>query len=70
MSQGRKPKIKYRCPTCFSKEVDVDLLIDKEKNEYYCIKCCFVGKEQEILDAYQRNKRKYKLITTRLNRWD
>ena len=43
MSQDRKSRINYRCPNCFAKEVDVDLLYDKKKDEYYCVKCCFVG---------------------------
>jgi hypothetical protein len=66
MSQGRKPEIRYRCPGCFMKEVDVDLLYDKKKDEYYCIKCCFVGKEDEVLEYNERIKKKYKLIGVRL----
>lgn len=67
MSQGRKGKMNYRCPNCFAKEVDVDLLYDKDKDEYYCIKCYFVGTEAEILSSYERTKMKYKLYKTRLH---
>ena len=31
MSQDRKSRINYRCPNCFAKEVDVDLLYDKKR---------------------------------------
>jgi hypothetical protein len=49
MSQGRKGKVNYRCPVCFDREWDIDLLYDKEKNEYYCLRCTYVGGEADIL---------------------
>ncbi|MGA2324210.1 MAG: hypothetical protein ABSG22_10225 [Sedimentisphaerales bacterium] len=67
MSQDRKSRINYRCPNCFAKEVDVDLLYDKKKDEYYCIKCCFVGTEADILRSYEQNKAKYKVYKKMLN---
>jgi hypothetical protein len=60
MSQGRKGKVNYRCPVCFDREWDIDLLYDKEKNEYYCLRCTYVGGEADILARYQHSKTKYK----------
>lgn len=60
MSQGRKGKVNYRCPVCFDREWDIDMLFDKEKNEYYCLRCNYVGNEEDILARYQHAKTKYK----------
>jgi hypothetical protein len=60
MSQGRKAKLNYRCPMCFAREIDVDLLYDRMKNEFYCIRCPFVGTKAEILQLNERNKYRYK----------
>jgi len=60
MSQARKGKLNYRCPICFSREIDIDLFYDQLKDEYYCIRCPYVGFEDEILELNERNKFRYK----------
>jgi hypothetical protein len=60
MSQGRKGKVNYRCPVCFDREFDIDLLFDREKNEFYCLRCNYIGNEADILTRYQHTKTKYK----------
>ena len=60
MATAKKNVIEYRCPLCLSKEVDVPMLYDSAKNEYYCIKCCYVGGEQAIHARYAQIKSKYK----------
>ena len=60
MSQGRKGKVNYRCPVCFDREWDIDMLNDKEKDEYYCLRCNYIGVEADILARYQHTKTKYK----------
>ena len=60
MSQGRKGKINYRCQVCFDREWDIDLLYDKEKMEFYCLRCNYMGSESDILARYKNTKTKYK----------
>ncbi|NQT27727.1 hypothetical protein HQ585_20390 [candidate division KSB1 bacterium] len=60
MSQGRAGKINYRCPNCLFRDIDFDLLYDKEENQYYCRRCNWEGMEEEILFQYAAYKRKYK----------
>lgn len=60
MSQGRKGTINYRCPVCFDREWDIDLLYDKEKGEFYCLRCNYVGNEADILERYAHTKTKYR----------
>ena len=64
--QAGKGRMNYRCPICFGKEIDIDLLYDKDKDEYYCIKCPYIGTEAEILAAYERIKLRYKWMRTRI----
>ena len=60
MAQGRKSKLNYRCPRCFMREIDMDMLYDENNREYYCIRCSFVGKETEVirLNTYARSRYK------------
>ena len=60
MSQGRRGKINYRCPNCLLRDIDFDLLYDKEVDNYYCRRCDWEGTEHEILFLYAIYKRKYK----------
>ena len=60
MSQGRKGKVNYRCPVCFDREWDIDLLYDVDKHEYYCLRCNYVGTEADILARYSHTKTKYR----------
>ncbi|MBN1765374.1 MAG: hypothetical protein JW860_08970 [Sedimentisphaerales bacterium] len=66
MSQGRTGPINYRCPECLFREVDYDLLYDKQQDQYYCRRCNWQGNEQEIIMLYTEYKHKYKDM---LKRW-
>lgn len=58
MHENRKSLI-YRCPECFARDVDINLLFDSRSTEYYCLKCCFTGSQHDILHQYslfQKNK--------------
>mgnify|MGYP000029441689 CR=1 FL=1 len=70
MSQGRKGRMNYRCPACFMREIDMDMLYDKEKDEYYCLRCPFVGSEEEVLRLNEMAKFRYKMILTRIQNFD
>lgn len=65
MSQGRKGELNYRCPVCFDREWDIDMLYDREKNEFYCRRCNYVGVEADILARYEHARSKYGFILTR-----
>lgn len=48
-----------RCPECFAKDIDVSLLYDDEKDEFYCYKCCFCGNLEKInkqMSGFLKNK--------------
>ncbi|MFH1523437.1 MAG: hypothetical protein ABIF04_00560 [Chloroflexota bacterium] len=60
MAQGRKGKLNYRCPRCLMREIDMDMLYDREADEYYCLRCSFTGNEKEILRLNTQFRDKYR----------
>jgi hypothetical protein len=70
MSQGRKGRLNYRCPACFAREIDVDMFYDKEKEEYYCLRCPFTGTEEEVLQLNEMVKFRYKNLLVRITDFD
>ena len=59
MAQGRKGKLNFRCPRCLMREIDMDMLYDTAKAEYYCLRCSFVGPEAEVLRLNAEFRSKY-----------
>ena len=59
MAQGGKGKLNYRCPLCFRRDIDMDMLFDREKDEYYCIRCSFKGTEDEVKVRNAETRRRY-----------
>ena len=43
MAQAGKGKLNYRCPSCFMRDIDMDMFYDKDKKEYYCLRCQYRG---------------------------
>ncbi len=60
MAQGRKGKLNYRCPRCLMREIDMDMLYDRDRDEYYCLRCSFTGNEQEVLRINAQFREKYR----------
>ena len=59
MAQGRKGKLNYRCPLCLRRDIDIDMLFDREKDEYYCIRCSFTGSETQVQVLNAETRRRY-----------
>ena len=65
MAQSGKGKLNYRCPACFMREIDIDMFFDEEKKEYYCLRCCYTGSEEDVLRDNQAARFRYKDIGKR-----
>ena len=65
MAQAGKGKLNYRCPSCFMRDLDIDMFYDRDKGEYYCIRCQFTGTEQEVEDRNQMARFRYGFIDRR-----
>lgn len=60
MAQSGKGRLNYRCPSCFLRDLDVDMFYDSEKKEYHCIRCQFTGTEEEVLQGNQLARTRYR----------
>ena len=65
MAQAGKGKLNYRCPSCFMRDLDIDMFYDKEKEQYYCLRCQFFGPEEEVLQMNEAIRLKYKGMNLR-----
>lgn len=66
MAQSTKGRLNYRCPRCFMRDIDMDMFYDEEKKEYYCLRCCFRGSEEEVLRLNEQYKEKYGRLRERV----
>ena len=70
MAQSGKGKLNYRCPSCFMRDIDIDMFFDKEKSEFYCLRCNYRGNEEDVLEKNQMARFRYKHILTRITEFD
>ena len=70
MSQGRKGKLNYRCPSCFMRDLDIDMFYDKEKDEFYCMRCQYTGNEQDVLEKNEMVRFRYRAMAKRFTKFD
>ena len=60
MAQATKGRLNYRCPSCFLRDLDIDMFFDAAKGEYYCMRCQFTGTEEKVLEMNQLARVRYK----------
>ena len=60
MAQAGKGRLNFRCPSCFMRDIDMDMFFDRDKGEYYCLRCQFRGTEEEVLEKNELARFRYK----------
>ena len=70
MAQAGKGKLNYRCPSCFMRDLDIDMFYDEEKKEYYCLRCQFTGTEEEVLAGNEDVRKRYIAMHKRFDKFD
>ena len=66
MAQSTKGKLNFRCPSCFMRDIDIDMFFDEQKQEYYCLRCGFHGTEGDVLRLNEQAKYRYKSMKMRV----
>ena len=66
MAQATKGKLNYRCPSCFMRDIDIDMFYDEDRKEYYCLRCCFHGSEEEVLQRNETARFRYRAMKLRV----
>jgi len=70
MAQATKGKLNYRCPQCFMRDLDIDMFYDKDKDEYYCLRCQYTGNEADVLEKNEIIRIKYRRMHDRITDFD
>ena len=70
MAQDGKGKLNFRCPSCFARDIDVDMFYDGDRKEYYCLRCQFTGTEEDVLRGNEVIRLRYKDMLTRFTSFD
>ena len=66
MAQSTKGKLNYRCPSCFMRDIDIDMFFDEDKKDYYCIRCAFNGSEEDVLRLNEMARYRYRAMKKRV----
>lgn len=59
MAQAGKGRLNYRCPSCFMRDLDIDMFYDKDRGEYYCLRCQYTGTEADVLARNEMARFRY-----------
>ena len=59
MAQSSKGKLNFRCPSCFMRDIDMDMFYDESKKQYYCLRCAFRGGEEDVKRLNEQAKYRY-----------
>ena len=59
MAQSKKGRLNYRCPSCFMRDLDIDMFYDEAKDEYYCLRCQYRGSEADVLQKNEMARFRY-----------
>jgi len=70
MAQAKKGKMNYRCPSCFMRDLDIDMFYDAEKNEYYCLRCCYTGNEADVIKKNEMARFRYRKLLDRIENFE
>ena len=70
MAQATKGKLNFRCPSCFMRDIDIDMFFDKDKGEYYCIRCQYTGTEADVLEKNEMVRFRYRAMAERITKFD
>ena len=65
MAQSTQCRLNFRCPSCFMRDLDIDMFYDKDKQEYYCIRCQYTGTEADVLAKNQMARFRYRAMMKR-----
>ena len=70
MAQLRKGKLNYRCPSCFMRDLDIDMFYNKDTGIYSCIRCQYCGDEKDVLEKNEMVRFRYGAMHERITKFD
>ena len=70
MAQLAKGKLNFRCPSCFMREVAIDMCYNKDTGVYSCIRCQYRGTEEDVLKKNEMVRFRYGAMYERFTKFD
>ena len=58
------------CPSCFLRDLDIDMFYNKETGIYSCIRCQYRGTEEDVLEKNEMIRFRYKAMHDRITKFD
>jgi hypothetical protein len=52
------------------RDLDIDMFYDKDKDEYYCIRCQYTGNEKDVLAKNEIVRLRYRKMLERITDFD
>jgi hypothetical protein len=52
------------------RDLDIDMFYDKDKKEFYCMRCQFTGTEEDVLRVNEMVRFRYKAMHKRFTKFD
>lgn len=52
------------------RDIDVDMFFDEEKKEYYCLRCCYHGSEEDVLRVNELARFRYRDLLRRITTFE
>lgn len=52
------------------RDIDMDMFYDAEKREYYCLRCCYRGSEEDVLEKNRMARFRYRDMLRRFTDWE
>ena len=52
------------------RDLDIDMFYDRDKREYYCLRCQFTGTEEKILKWNELVRLRYGAMSQRITKFD
>ena len=69
MAQLGKGKLNYRCPSCFMRDLDIDMFYNKDTKIYSCIRCQYRGTEEDVLAKNEMVRFRYGAMHKRFDKF-
>jgi hypothetical protein len=52
------------------RDLDIDMFYDKDKGEYYCLRCQYTGTEEDVLAKNEMVRFRYRDMMKRITKFD
>lgn len=66
MAQAGKGKLNFRCPSCFMRDIDIDMFFEDSAGQYYCLRCGFTGSETDVRRLNEVARYRYRSMRLRV----